>query len=128
MKRWLQDFPTHNGSVVLALCLIALTGLIVCVRLIRGANFPDGYDTWIWALIALAGVNAAGLGIKRATDASYKAAGTPTVETKGSTTVNVEAEATGPAKPVLTREDAQAAADAYAGAAEPKRTDDESGP
>lgn len=100
MKKWLSDFPTHNGAVVTALVLILGTGLTVIGKLILGQVFPDGYDTWIWALVALAGVNVAGMIGKRATDREYKAAGTSPVSAPNSQ-VNVEVAAT-PAP--LTRE------------------------
>lgn len=134
MKRWLGDFPTHNASVALALSLIALTGLIVCTRLALGLDFPDGYDLWMMLLGGLAGVNAVGLGIKRATDASYKAAGTSpvTVEAPSNVTVETEAAGTTDSPPKFTRVTAQQVADATArlptSAHEPSRTDDESGP
>ena len=71
LKSFLSDFPNQNGTVVTALCLILPFGLIVCGRLALGLPFPDNYDTWIWALVALAGVTTAGMGIKRATDIGY---------------------------------------------------------
>jgi hypothetical protein len=53
--------------------------MTVVGKLILGQPFPDGYDTWIWALIALAGVNVAGMVGKRATDIEYRKAGTSPV-------------------------------------------------
>ncbi len=73
-KSYAQDFPTQGGGVVVALGLIAGTGLIVMVRLAFGKDFPTGYDTWIWALVALAGVTTAGMIGKRATDIDYQIA------------------------------------------------------
>lgn len=122
MKAWLSDFPGHNASVAIALALIGLTGLIVCLRLGLGLVFPDGYDGWLMLLGALAGVNVAGLGIKRATDFRYKAAGTAAVNVEGPSNVTVETspKAAKPEdRPVLTREVAEQAAAAYAGAADP---------
>lgn len=79
MKQWLQDFPSQNAASAAALLLILVTGMTVVGKLIAGQVFPDGYDTWIWALIALAGVNVAGMVGKRATDIEYKKAGTSSV-------------------------------------------------
>lgn len=76
IKKWLEDFPTHNGMVVVALLMIIETGLIVDIRLALGMPFPTGYEWWGYTLLGLAGVNVAGLGIKRATDFRFKAAGT----------------------------------------------------
>lgn len=89
LKTWLQDFPGQNGGVVTALVLILITGLVVVVRLAAGARFPDGYDTWIWALIALAGVNVVGMVGKRFTDIGYKQAGTPAITVEAPSTVTV---------------------------------------
>lgn len=71
IKEFAKDFPTQGGSVVVALILIFFTGLTIIVRLALGTKFPDGYETWIWALIALAGVTTAGMVGKRATDREY---------------------------------------------------------
>lgn len=93
LKGWLQDFPGQNGGVVTALLLILITGLVVIVRLAIGKVFPDGYDTWIWALIALAGVNVVGMVGKRFTDINYKQAGTSAVTVEAPSTVSVTAAA-----------------------------------
>lgn len=114
LKKFLSDFPGHNGTVVTALLWINLTALIVCVRLALGAKFPEGYDTWLWILVTLAGVNAAGLGVKRLTDFRYKQAGTSPVNIEAPSNVKVET-TNDPAKPILTKEIAQEAADVYAG-------------
>ena len=87
IKAFAQDFPTQGGSVVVALILIFFTGLTIIVRLALGMKFPDGYETWIWALIALAGVTTAGMVGKRATDYGY-------VKAKNPSPVNVEAPST----------------------------------
>lgn len=97
LKGWLQDFPGQNGGVVTALLLILITGLVVIVRLALGLVFPDGYDTWIWALIALAGVNVVGMVGKRFTDINYKQAGTSPVNVEGPSTVSVTAQPAAPA-------------------------------
>lgn len=91
MKTWLQDFPGQNATTLTALVLIFITGLTVIVRLILGRQFPDGYDTWIWFLAALAGVNVAGMVGKRATDIEYRKAGTSPVSVD---TANVSATVT----------------------------------
>ena len=89
MKKWLQDFPTQNATVVTALLLILLFGLVVVVRLGYGEPFPANYDNWIWALVALSGVSTAGMVGKRLSDVSYKAAGQPSVNVGGPSTVTV---------------------------------------
>lgn len=135
IKGFLVDFPTANGRIVSTILLIWFTGIVVAVRLALGEAFPDGYDTWLWVLVILAGVDSAHVVGKRLSDFRYKAAGTPAVETGGPTTVVQGAPAAGaapassttvtthaaPAAPVLTRESAQAAADAYAAAPEAAR-------
>lgn len=93
IKAFAQDFPTHGGSVVVALILIFFTGLTIIVRLALGMKFPDGYETWIWALITLAGVTTAGMIGKRATDYKYveaKHAGPSPVTVQAPSTVKVE--------------------------------------
>ena len=85
-KSFLQDFPTQGGGAVVALTLIFLTGLAVVFRLVIGAPFPDGYDTWIWALVALSGVSTAGMIGKRATDYTLAE-----IKSRGPSQVNVEA-------------------------------------
>lgn len=97
IKSFLNDFPTTNGRVVATICLIVVTGLVVCVRLIRGADFPGGYDTWIWALVVLAGVDSAQVVGKRLSDFRYKAAGTSPVTVEAPSNVTVTTEAAAPA-------------------------------
>lgn len=93
IKAFAQDFPTQGGSVVVALILIFFTGLTIIVRLALGMKFPDGYETWIWALIALAGVTTVGMVGKRATDYGYVKAKNPSpVNVEAPSTVNVEGE------------------------------------
>lgn len=107
IKAYLADFPSHNASTGLSLILIFETGLVVLIRLALGLIFPDGYDTWIYALVGLAGVNVAGLIGKRATEDRYvqakaagKAGAMPTVVVEGDATVNATAEhPVVPAKP-----------------------------
>ncbi len=94
MKAWLSDFPTQSATVVTALLLILLFGLVVVVRLAFGESFPDNYDNWIWALVALSGVSTAGMVGKRLSDIGYKAAGQPSVNVGGPSTINVPAAAT----------------------------------
>lgn len=140
MKGWLKDYPTLAASAALGQFLILVTGLIVCARLLLGLTFPAGYDAWLMLLFGLATTNVAGMIGKRLSDFRYKAAGTSPVNVEGPSNVTVEApvpaaaaagasgESNGSRAPVLTRQDAERAAAAYAGAAEPRKTDDESGP
>jgi hypothetical protein len=93
LKGWLADFPGQNGGVVTALVLIFGTGVNVNVRFARGLPFPDGYEPFLWVLLALAGVNVVGMVGKRYTDIGYKQAGQPTVTAEGPSTVNVTAAA-----------------------------------
>lgn len=99
VKTYLSDFPSQNAATGLSLILIFETGLVVLIRLALGLIFPDGYDTWVYALVGLAGVNVAGLSVKRLTDTGYvaaKAAGKaqsgPSVTVEGDATVNATAE------------------------------------
>lgn len=108
IKAYLADFPSHNASTGLSLILIFETGLVVIIRLSLGLIFPSNYDTWIYALVGLAGVNVAGLIGKRATDDKYvaakaagKAAGGPSVNVEGDATVTATAERAVPAKPTV---------------------------
>ena len=112
LKSFLSDFPNQNGTVVTALILILLTGLVVVVRLAFGRTFPENYDTWIWALVALAGVNVVGMVGKRATDISYVAAKNtgPAVNVAAPSTVTVTPVQADVAPAVLTKEDADRAA------------------
>lgn len=71
-KEFCKDFPTQGGSAVVALALIALTGVIVAFRLALGVDFPDGYDAWLIFLGTLAGVATGGMIGKRATDFRHK--------------------------------------------------------
>lgn len=68
MKEYLKDFPTQGATVFVALLLVSVTGVIVCVRLAMGKNFPDGYDGWLIFLGTLAGVSVGGMIGKRATE------------------------------------------------------------
>lgn len=110
VKAFLQDFPTANGRVVATILLIMLTGVVVCARLALGENFPNGYDTWIWALVVLAGVDSAHVVGKRLSDFRYKAAAgaspatETTVETAGPAEVKVKSDATAATPPVITKE------------------------
>lgn len=97
IKAYLADFPSHNASTGLALVLIGETAIVVLIRLALGLVFPDNYDTWIWALVGLAGVNVAGLGLKRFSDVEYmkekvkaKQAGSPSVTVQGDANITAE--------------------------------------
>lgn len=103
IKLYLADFPSHNAATALSLLLIFETGLVVVIRLALGLIFPSNYDTWIWALVGLAGVNVAGLIGKRATDDKYVAAkaagkaGAPGVNVEGDANISTTAERRAPA-------------------------------
>lgn len=92
LKEFLADFPNQNGTVVAAIFLIMITGLTVVIRLALGLIFPAGYDTWIWALVGLAGVNVLGMVGKRATDINYitAKASQPQITVEAPSTVKVE--------------------------------------
>ncbi len=93
LKNYLQDFPTHPATVATGLVLIFFFGMVIVVRLAMGLVMPSGYDNWMWALIAIAGVSTAGGIGKRLTDVQYveaKAKGAPKVVTGGPTTVTTE--------------------------------------
>ncbi len=100
VKLWLQDFPSHNATVALAIVLIFETGLVVLIRLALGLVFPDNYEIWVYSLVGLAGVNAFGLVGKRFTDDRYveakargKSIAAATVAAAGASGVNVEGNA-----------------------------------
>ncbi len=99
MKKFMSDFPTQGGQVVVALLLIFITGLIVAGRLLRGLSFPDGYEAWLFFLGALAGVANIGMIGKRFTDFRYKQAGTSPVNVEAPSQVNVEAPPAAPRPP-----------------------------
>lgn len=93
LKNFLQDFPTHPATVATGLTLFLLTGLIVMVRLAMGRDFPTGYDSWIWALLAAIGVSTIGGIGKRMTDIGYvnaKKTEPPSITTGGPTTVKTD--------------------------------------
>lgn len=114
MKRWLSDYPTLAAGAALGQLLIFITGLIVCVRLLLGRVFPDGYDSWLWLLFGLATANVAGMIGKRLSDFRYKAAGTSPVNVEAPSNVTVETEAVKDDAPKFTRVTAQQVADATA--------------
>jgi hypothetical protein len=93
IKAFASDFPTQGGSVIVSLTLIFFTGLVIVVRLALGLKFPDGYEMWIGALVALAGVTTTGMIMKRKTDYGYverKNAGPSPVTVQAPSTVTVE--------------------------------------
>lgn len=57
----------HQVAVAVGLALIFELGQVVTWKLAKGHPFPQNYDTYIWALIVLAGANVAGIGVLRAT-------------------------------------------------------------
>lgn len=101
MKKWLDDFPKHPATVAVALLLILAMGVVVTVRLARGLDFPAGYETYIWSLVALCGVTGAwGVG-NRLSDYNYaaiKAGQAPSpVTAQAGSTVTVAPEKPAPA-------------------------------
>jgi hypothetical protein len=74
IPKWLQEFPTHNASVVAGLFVFVLTGIVAAVKLALGQPFPDNYTVWIGAIVTIAGVTTAGGIGKRLTDSAYVAA------------------------------------------------------
>lgn len=96
----LENFPTHQATVFVALTAISLLTIVVVVRLALGLIFPDGYDTYVWMLAALCGVTGAwGVG-KRLTDFDYaaiKAGQAPPVKVETQSTTVVAA----PAPPTI---------------------------
>lgn len=98
LKGWLSDFPTANGRVVATIVIMLATAAVVIVRLVLGAPFPSGYDTWLWVLVAMAGVDSAHVVGKRLSDFRYKQAGTSPVTVEAAAgNVTVEAPAVKPA-------------------------------
>lgn len=82
LKDYAKDFPTLGAGALLGLTSLGSMAIIVDVRLAFGKNFPDGYDTWIIALLGLSGVTTLGMIGKRATDrelARIKSQGPPNV-------------------------------------------------
>lgn len=69
----LTGFPTHQASVATALVAILLTAVVVCVKIFVGEAFPDGYEGWFILIGSLAGINVAGLGVKRFSDRGREA-------------------------------------------------------
>lgn len=84
LTKLLDDFPWQRALTAVGVLLILLTGLVVVARLAIGADFPDGYDTWLYILVGLATASTAGMIGKRATDWKY-------AQMKASPQVNVEA-------------------------------------
>lgn len=111
-KTFAQDYPTLGATAVIGGFHIFVTGVIIEARLFLGKEMPDGYDFWLLFLGALATGTFAAMVGKRLSDFRYKQAGTSPVTVEAPSNVTVETQA---AKPVLTREDAQRAAEVYAG-------------
>jgi hypothetical protein len=104
---WIDKFPWAKATIAVGLSGLVLFTLIAAFRLVLGKVFPIGFEHLIYGLVALTGVGG-GLGIgKRATDYTLAAIKTGDAQTIASVV--------GP--PKIPDSDA-----------EPKRTDDESGP
>lgn len=110
---FIERFPWTKGTIGVGLGGLIGFVIVAWFRLAFGEIFPAGYDTMIWALVALAGVGG-GVGIgKRATDYTLEA-----IKTGDATIV---AAVVGPPKvpdseastPVLTKADAQKVAKAF---------------
>lgn len=99
LKEYAKDFPTLGAGALLGLSALGSMAIIVDVRLAFGKNFPDGYDTWILALLGLSGVTTIGMIGKRATDrelARIKTQGPPAVTVQDAAVVTAS---TAPVKP-----------------------------
>lgn len=100
IREWIDKFPTHQATVIVALTSISLVTIVTVTRLALGLVFPDGYDTYLWMLAALCGVTGAwGVG-KRLSDYDYAAirAGKPPspVTAEAGSNVNVTSSVTAP--------------------------------
>lgn len=102
--KFLENFPTHQATVFVALVAISLVTIVVISRLALGLVFPDGYDTYLWMLAALCGVAGAwGVG-KRLSDYDYAAikagqAPAPKIEANTAIVTPAQPAPTPPAKP-----------------------------
>lgn len=106
LKDFLADFPTHPASVATALLLILSFGIVVTNKLVLNDPLPESYEFYMWGMIALAGVNVAGLGVKRFSDYRYREIKNQTQEFKvPAETVNMNISA--PATPAPASSPAQ---------------------
>ena len=67
MNKFLNEFSSQGGTAFVALTLILMLGLAVTGRFLFGKDFPTGYEGWLIFLGTLAGVNTAGMVLKRVT-------------------------------------------------------------
>jgi hypothetical protein len=96
---WLDKWPGHQATSLLSNILTFTTGVLVEIHLARNVALADNYESWFLFLLALAGVNVAGMTLRRTTDYQYqqiKNQATPPVQTGGPTTVVAPAPAEDP--------------------------------
>lgn len=128
MKAWVSDLSSTNFRIFVS---ILLAVFVVVVLTIVGLVFNQPVQEGVmWAVLGfiglMLGLDVSQFVMKRKTELVTP----PTTTADNARSVTV-AEAPAPPNPVpevLTRDVAERAAAAYAGAAEPKKTDDESGP
>lgn len=136
LPRWLRvtytavaEYPSTNGIKVNALVLVYATGAFLAIAAMNGADIAEGaLSLWLGLLVAMLGVGAWQQNRKWE---QFKPA-VPTEDiaaTQGTAAATAAGNAHGNGHgPVLTHGDAIRAAEVYAATAEPKRSDDESGP
>lgn len=140
LPRWLRvtytaitEYPSTNGIKVNAIVLVWVTGAFLALASMSGAEIHEGpLAIWTGLLGLMMGVGTWQQHRK------WEQFGKPTVPdtediaatqgTAAATAAGASGESRSSPVPVLTRQDAERAVAAYAGAAEPKKTDDESGP
>lgn len=104
----LQVLPTGNFRIAVTVVLICGFAVVVCIRLAAGEKMPDGYDTFMIFLAALAGIDVTQMWVKRSTDHKLneiKAGKTQPVTVESTTTeVNVTNAAPSPPVPIKVAE------------------------
>jgi predicted membrane protein len=133
LPRWLRvtftaitEYPSTNGIKVNALALVWATGGFLAAASILGSDISEGaLAIWTGLLSWMMGVGTYQQSRKWE---QFGKPTTPDTEDIAATQGTAAATAAGVSAPVLTRDVAERAAVAYAGAAEPRKTDDESGP
>ncbi len=68
MTDWVVKFAGHQWTSFVTVCLIVAIGIIVNVHLILGHDLPSGYEPYFLFVLALSGVNVAGMTLRRSTD------------------------------------------------------------
>lgn len=140
LPRWVRvtftaitEYPSTNGIKVNAIALVWATGGFLAAASILGSDISEGaLAIWTGLLSWMMGVGTYQQSRK------WEQFGRPTVPdteniaatqgTAAATAAGASGESRSSPAPVLTRQDAERAAAAYAMAAEPQKTDDESGP